>query len=77
VKYKPIPPEIADYISYDPHTGECRWREAYRLMDWAKDLSVQNLHSEPEAIQKLEVGISKWARQELHKAAKPIYHNNL
>jgi chromosome segregation ATPase len=37
----------------------------------SQGVRVQNLHMEPAAIQKLEVGISKWAREELHKA-EPI-----
>jgi HNH endonuclease/AP2 domain len=29
VKKKPIPPEIADYISYNPETGDCHWKKLY------------------------------------------------
>jgi DNA-binding protein Fis len=46
-------------------------QEAYRLMEWAKVGSVQNLDSAPEVIQQLEAALSKGARTELTKT-EPI-----
>jgi hypothetical protein len=43
-------------------------QEAYRLMEWAKNVHAQNLGESPEVIQQLESSLSKGARTELTKA---------